>query len=349
MSLSFNTFGRTRTADTRSTDSIQAELVSGSESLHSIGTGIRNCAVKMHDLHKGKKIINLTSEETLAVRLSACKEVIDGLEDNHTIREAYCALESKLSEYCKQVEGFASDAINKVREYTVNLFELFMRKIRICKNVDTSKYKKIDSTMEMVVMNYGDYLQFDTVMDRDHAAVVDDVKSLNAVVAQVGKQLEAGHDSKVIIDAVTDALKNLRVTKFLIEDGIVDIPTEVDANGITILKYVNPTERFNALEKSRTLQDAGWDSVVKIQRSKILKNAEIITRDLNSLYKYTVDLMDAVRKLAGQYTQSDPNTCVNLVRYSNILAQLVNAYTKVFDMAWNTAIRVTNACSTEEA
>jgi len=284
-------------------------------------------------------------------------KIIDSIrtqKPNHSLHDIYVGIEGVLEDYAKKVTTFAQSMVSTVKQYSGSLFDLVVKKLRINKAIDTSKFVQIDTSMRMVLMTYGDYVELGETIGANSVDVDKQIKSWFSVINTIKKQMAGGNTSEAR-ETLGQFVKNINASilvSYLKYHGLIDLEFDMTAasqpDGSTGLVKVSPSKRFNELEQSRLISESGWTDVDKIKNAKVLKDAETISKSINGLYKTVVDFMDESRRISNESCVKEPYICASLIKYSSLLAQMINVYVKAYDMCWTTCLRVCQACMIEQ-
>lgn len=266
-----------------------------------------------------------------------------------TPHDAYCALEGQLDEYAKRVITYAQTLIGTIKRYAADVNNVFVKKLNVSKCVDTSKLVSVDGSMQMVVMTYADYAEIAHPIVEKTQEYIKELYDVMPALTRVRKCIEKGESTANELKTLTGIVRDGKFARYLTDHNLADIEIGEDSSGTYGIVNVIPSKRLTELEESQTLSAAGWSDVDRVKNSLILKNAEDISKQLSAMYKVTADIMDEARRISNSLCVKDPYACTVLVKYSSMLAQMANIYTKVFDMCWTTCLRVTQACYVEES
>lgn len=266
-----------------------------------------------------------------------------------SLHDIHSGLEGVLEDYSKKVATFAQTMVTTVKQYSTGLFDLFVKKLRINKSIDTSKFVGLDAAMSMVVMTYGDYCELGHPIVEKSANMVKEIQAWFPSLGRVKKALKNGDNAELQqkMAELTGKIHEGELISYLKDHMLVTFSYGPGVNGTEGLNKIEITERFKKLESSQVLNEAGWDDVDKLKNSTVLQNVEDINKNINNLYKCSIDLMDEVRRISEAFCVKDPYVCAALVKYGSLVAQMVNCYTKAFDMCWTTCLRVSQACLVE--
>ena len=111
---------------------------------------------------------------------------------NHSLHDIYVGIEGVLEDYAKKVTTFAQSMVSTVRQYSGSLFDLVVKKLRINKAIDTSKFVQVDASMRMVLMTYGDYVELGETIGNNSVDVDKQIKSWFSVINTIKKQMASG-------------------------------------------------------------------------------------------------------------------------------------------------------------
>ena len=358
MAISFNVTASKESL--RDIGLIEEDLVKLRQSLPAMHTSLRNdCTAMVNCKLAQKKVdrlatVGCVSLEQIASSSSEVRGVINSVmagNKDYSLHDIHSGLEGAVEDYSKKITTFVQTMTSTVKQYSTGLFDFFIKKLRVNKSIDTSRFVEIDTSMRMVVMTYGDYCEIgNPIVDGSK----NQVKALQAwlnVLGRIRNEFSKSNDDgiKAELKNLTEMLHDGEMMKYLKTRSLVELTFgEPDVNGIEGLVKVVPSNRFNNLEVSQTLLEAGWTDVDQVKESLVLKNAEGVSRDFRSLYQITVDIMDEVRRISTDYCTKDPYVFAALVKYASLVAQMVNIYTKAFDLSWTTAMRVCQACLIEQ-
>ena len=283
-------------------------------------------------------------------------KVIDSIRETNpsaSLHTIYVGIEGILEDYAKKVTTFAQTMISTVKQYSGNLFDLVVKKLRINKAIDTSKFVQVDASMRMVVMSYGDYVELGEAIGSGSEDVAKQIRTWFSLLTSIKQHMAAGetNSAREVLCTFVKGVSNSLLFNYLSEHSLVEFVFDpkgaTQPDGTTGIVKVNPSKRFQELEQSRLIGDSGWSDVDRIKGAKVLKNAEQISKSINSLYKTVVDFMDESRRISNESCVKEPYICASLIKYASLLAQMVNVYVKTYDMCWTTCLRVCQACMIE--
>lgn len=301
----------------------------------------------MHYIDSQSSLKSCEKDPNLRIFIDALREQNPQL----SLHDVHAGLESILSEYAKKVSSFAENMVTTVKQYSVSLFDLFIKKLRLTSKIDVEKFVGLDGSMTMTILTYGDYCEIGHPIVEKSQEVVKDVSSWGASLGRVKKALKENNNDQIkkMMKELTGKINNGPLVKFLKEHLLVEFQFGVDPNGSGDegLVRIEVSKRFKEMEQPQQLNEAGWDDVDKLKNSLVLKHSEELNKTFSMLYKYSIDLMDETRRISNDYCVKDPYTCAALVKYASLVAQMVNCYTKAFDMCWTTCLRVGQACLIE--
>lgn len=282
------------------------------------------------------------------------QEFVNKLRESNpkmTLHDVHKGLEGILEDYAKKVTTFAENMVTTVKQYSVGLFDLFVKKLRLTNKIDTSKFVGIDGSMTMTVLTYGDYCEIGHPIVEKSQEIVKDIGSWGASLGRVRKGLKENSTEQIkkSMSELTKKIQNGPLAKYLQDHMLVDFQFGIDqnGNGDEGLVRIEASKRFKELEQPQQLNQAGWDDVDKLKNSIVLQHPDEMNKTFNQIYKYSIDLMDETRRISNEYCIKDPYVCAALVKYASLVAQMVNCYTKAFDLCWTTCLRVSQACLVE--
>lgn len=284
------------------------------------------------------------------------KSMIDRIKSTnprYTSHDIYVGIENVLEDYAKKISAFSQTMVSTIRKYSSSLFEFTMKKLRVNKAIDTSKFVQIDASMRMVVMSYGDYVELGDDTRRRTEEINSQISTWFGTITNIKKLLADNKldKAKVVLGNFVKAINESILVKFLKDSNLIELVfdtsgSQVDGS-IGIVK-VNTSKRFDNLEQSSILGEVGWGDVNRVKSATVLKDSEEISKCINALYKTIVDFMDESRRISNESCVKDPYICSALVKYSSLLAQMANIYVKTYDMCWTTCLRVCQACMVEQ-
>ena len=348
--MAFNLRTTTQVESNKTEDQLRALLNGYTGNIKSVATQIRDASVRCIAAKRTSRYVSLMQNEQLVDHDPYLQGIVDKLrkdKPNYSLHDIHVGLEGVVEDYSKKVSTFAQTLITTVKNYSVTVFDLFVKKLRINKDVDTSKFTELDSSMRMVVMSYGDYAELANPIVNNIGVVAKDVQSILPLLTKLRNQLSKKEDVKETLGQLNKVVREGVLAKFLTEHKLVEFTYGTDTNGTEGLIGVGPSRRLNRIEESSILSEVGWNDVDKVKNAVVFKNAESVSKMISQLYKLSVDIMDEGRRLSSDYCVRDPYTCTAVVKFGSIISQEVNLYTKVFDLCWTTALRVSQACLIE--
>ena len=345
MALNLRTTTQVESHETE--DQLRALLNGYTGNIKSVATQIRAAAVRCVTARRAARYVALMQSEDVLTPDAYLQSIVDKLrKDNpkYSLHDLHVGLEGVVEDYSKKVSTFAQTLITTVKNYSVTVFDLFVKKLRMNKDIDTSKFTELDSSMRMVVMTYGDYAELANPIVNNIGVVVKDVQSILPILTKLRNQLKDKEDTKDALEQLNKMVREGAVAKFLNEHKLVEFTYGADTNGTEGLIGVGPSKRLVKIEESNVLSDVGWNDVDKVKNAVVFKHAESVSKYINQLYKLSVDIMDEGRRISTDFCVKDPYVCTAIVKFGSILSQEINLYTKTFDLCWTTALRVSQAC-----
>ena len=345
MALNLRTTTQVESHETE--DQLRALLNGYTGNIKSVATQIRAAAVRCVTARRAARYVALMQSEDVLTPDAYLQSIVDKLrKDNpkYSLHDLHVGLEGVVEDYSKKVSTFAQTLITTVKNYSVTVFDLFVKKLRMNKDIDTSKFTELDSSMRMVVMTYGDYAELANPIVNNIGVVVKDVQSILPILTKLRNQLKDKEDTKDALEQLNKMVREGAVAKFLNEHRLVEFTYGADTNGTEGLIGVGPSKRLVKIEESNVLSDVGWNDVDKVKNAVVFKHAESVSKYINQLYKLSVDIMDEGRRISTDFCVKDPYVCTAIVKFGSILSQEINLYTKTFDLCWTTALRVSQAC-----
>ena len=346
MALNLRTTTQVESHETE--DQLRALLNGYTGNIKSVATQIRAAAVRCVTARRAARYVALMQSEDILTPDAYLQGIVDKLrKDNpkYSLHDLHVGLEGVVEDYSKKVSTFAQTLITTVKNYSVTVFDLFVKKLRMNKDIDTSKFTELDSSMRMVVMTYGDYAELANPIVNNIGVVVKDVQSILPILTKLRNQLKDKEDTKDALEQLNKMVREGAVAKFLNEHKLVEFTYGADTNGTEGLIGVGPSKRLVKIEESNVLSEVGWNDVDKVKNAVVFKHAESVSKYINQLYKLSVDIMDEGRRISTDFCVKDPYVCTAIVKFGSILSQEINLYTKAFDLCWTTALRVSQACS----
>ena len=345
MALNLRTTTQVESHETE--DQLRALLNGYTGNIKSVATQIRAAAVRCVTARRAARYVALMQSEDILTPDAYLQGIVDKLRaDNpkYSLHDLHVGLEGVVEDYSKKVSTFAQTLITTVKNYSVTVFDLFVKKLRMNKDIDTSKFTELDSSMRMVVMTYGDYAELANPIVNNIGVVVKDVQSILPILTKLRNQLKDKEDTKDALEQLNKMVREGAVAKFLNEHKLVEFTYGADTNGTEGLIGVGPSKRLVKIEESNVLSEVGWNDVDKVKNAVVFKHAESVSKYINQLYKLSVDIMDEGRRISIDFCVKDPYVCTAIVKFGSILSQEINLYTKAFDLCWTTALRVSQAC-----
>lgn len=345
MALNLRTTTQVESHETE--DQLRALLNGYTGNIKSVATQIRAAAVRCVTARRAARYVALMQSEDILTPDAYLQGIVDKLRaDNpkYSLHDLHVGLEGVVEDYSKKVSTFAQTLITTVKNYSVTVFDLFVKKLRMNKDIDTSKFTELDSSMRMVVMTYGDYAELANPIVNNIGVVVKDVQSILPILTKLRNQLKDKEDTKDALEQLNKMVREGAVAKFLNEHKLVEFTYGADTNGTEGLIGVGPSKRLVKIEESNVLSEVGWNDVDKVKNAVVFKHAESVSKYINQLYKLSVDIMDEGRRISTDFCVKDPYVCTAIVKFGSILSQEINLYTKAFDLCWTTALRVSQAC-----
>lgn len=345
MALNLRTTTQVESHETE--DQLRALLNGYTGNIKSVATQIRAAAVRCVTARRAARYVALMQSEDILTPDAYLQGIVDKLrKDNpkYSLHDLHVGLEGVVEDYSKKVSTFAQTLITTVKNYSVTVFDLFVKKLRMNKDIDTSKFTELDSSMRMVVMTYGDYAELANPIVNNIGVVVKDVQSILPILTKLRNQLKDKEDTKDALEQLNKMVREGAVAKFLNEHKLVEFTYGADTNGTEGLIGVGPSKRLVKIEESNVLSEVGWNDVDKVKNAVVFKHAESVSKYINQLYKLSVDIMDEGRRISTDFCVKDPYVCTAIVKFGSILSQEINLYTKAFDLCWTTALRVSQAC-----
>lgn len=345
MALNLRTTTQVESHETE--DQLRALLNGYTGNIKSVATQIRAAAVRCVTARRAARYVALMQSEDVLTPDAYLQSIVDKLrKDNpkYSLHDLHVGLEGVVEDYSKKVSTFAQTLITTVKNYSVTVFDLFVKKLRMNKDIDTSKFTELDSSMRMVVMTYGDYAELANPIVNNIGVVVKDVQSILPILTKLRNQLKDKEDTKDALEQLNRMVREGAVAKFLNEHRLVEFTYGADTNGTEGLIGVGPSKRLVKIEESNVLSEVGWNDVDKVKNAVVFKHAESVSKYINQLYKLSVDIMDEGRRISTDFCVKDPYVCTAIVKFGSILSQEINLYTKTFDLCWTTALRVSQAC-----
>ena len=345
MALNLRTTTQVESHETE--DQLRALLNGYTGNIKSVATQIRAAAVRCVTARRAARYVALMQSEDILTPDAYLQGIVDKLrKDNpkYSLHDLHVGLEGVVEDYSKKVSTFAQTLITTVKNYSVTVFDLFVKKLRMNKDIDTSKFTELDSSMRMVVMTYGDYAELANPIVNNIGVVVKDVQSILPILTKLRNQLKDKEDTKDALEQLNKIVREGAVAKFLNEHKLIEFTYGSDTNGTEGLIGVGPSKRLVKIEESNVLSEVGWNDVDKVKNAVVFKHAESVSKYINQLYKLSVDIMDEGRRISTDFCVKDPYVCTAIVKFGSILSQEINLYTKAFDLCWTTALRVSQAC-----
>lgn len=345
MALNLRTTTQVESHETE--DQLRALLNGYTGNIKSVATQIRAAAARCVTARRAARYVALMQSEDILTPDAYLQSIVDKLrKDNpkYSLHDLHVGLEGVVEDYSKKVSTFAQTLITTVKNYSVTVFDLFVKKLRMNKDIDTSKFTELDSSMRMVVMSYGDYAELANPIVNNIGVVAKDVQSILPILTKLRSQLKDKEDTKEALEQLNKVVREGAVAKFLSEHKLVEFTYGVDTNGTEGLIGVGPSKRLVKIEESNVLSEVGWNDLDKIKNAVVFKHAESVSKYINQLYKLSVDIMDEGRRISTDFCVKDPYVCTAIVKFGSILSQEINLYTKTFDLCWTTALRVSQAC-----
>jgi len=315
---------------------------------------IRDLANKCTSIKCLMDIVNHHSE--VGIESLPCIESLKQearLSDNPSVREVYVGAEGVLEDYAKKVATFAQSMVSTFRKYNTGLFDLVIKKLRVNKAIDTSKFVQIDTSMRLVVMKYEDYTELGEGAGTHSADMASEISGWFGYLNTIKKNLEDGKadDARAKLGEFVKSVNSSLLVTYLKDHKLVDfivdsVGEQTDGSGGLV--KASPSKRFGELEQSYLLSEAGWTDVDKIKNAYVLKHAEEVSNNISKLYKTAIDFMDEARRISGDSCVEEPYICVSLIKYASLIAQMINIYVKTYDVCWTTCLRVCQACMVEQ-
>ena len=281
---------------------------------------------------------------------AACSPTLEGLAANnpkYSKLDVVSALEGTLEDYAKKVVDYAASMISHIKNYATNLQALFTRKLRTIKSIDFRKFAGVDTSMRMVIMTYGDYMELHMMCQRADKYAFE-MDTLQTELGKLSKNLADGTDTADQIKAIRDFLVEGNLATELRTASLTDFSFDEENSETAAVTGVTDSARFKSLEESRTLSAAGWNFERVIDAIRYY-NSDYSVTHYNSMYSKLVDFIEECRRISSLYCVKQPTVCAMLTVFSTVLAKQINIYTRVFDMTWNTAIKLVPACYSENA
>lgn len=348
--MAFNLRTTTRVESNKTEDQLRAMIDGYNGSVKSVLMQIRGVSTRCVTAKRAARYVSLMQDDSIVKPDAYLQNIVDNIKKDKpdwSLHDINVGLEGVVDDYSKKVSTFAQTMITTVKNYAVTVFDLFVKKLRINKAIDTSKFTELDSSMRMVVMTYGDYAELANPIAERIGVVAKDVQSILPLLTKMRNALMKKEDAKEILQSITDIVHKGQLVSFLRDHKLAQFTYDTDTNGTEGLINIGQSPRLAKIEESYILSEAGWNDVDKVKNSLILKNAEEINKQISNLYKLAVDIMDEARRISTNFCVQDPYTCTALVKFGSIISQEVNLYTKVFDLCWTTALRVSQACTIE--
>ena len=176
MALNLRTTTQVESHETE--DQLRALLNGYTGNIKSVATQIRAAAVRCVTARRAARYVALMQSEDILTPDAYLQGIVDKLrKDNpkYSLHDLHVGLEGVVEDYSKKVSTFAQTLITTVKNYSVTVFDLFVKKLRMNKDIDTSKFTELDSSMRMVVMTYGDYAELANPIVNNIGVVVKDV------------------------------------------------------------------------------------------------------------------------------------------------------------------------------
>ncbi len=346
--MSFHLRTTTKVDSPRDFKNIAADLKKLDKQLPHIYTDIRVASCKCTMAKSTMRYIDRMST-TEHIRNEQLENVIAALKasnPNYTLHDVHVGLEGILDDYAKKVATFAQTMVTTVKQYSVGLFDLFVKKLRLTNKIDLSKFVGINASMRLVVIKYDEYCAIGNPIADKSALVVKDVADWNASLGRVRKALQTDNDEalKKAMSELTKKIHEGFLISFLKDSGLAEFEFGMSpGNGEQGLNKVVTTDKFNHLEQPYVLSEAGWNDVEQLKSALIIQRADDVSKNINQMYKLSMNLMDETRRISTDFCVKDPYTCAALVKYASLVSQMINIYTKAFDMCWTTCLRVSQA------
>ena len=308
----------------------------------------KKCTQLKDAINKAKSTLSVAHLKEDALCKAAIEE-LNVVRPNYSVADACISLENTLTEYAKKVAAYASAMVATVRKYSANLYDLFTKKTRVCKMIDLRKFTGMDTSMRMVILTYGDFMEF----SKGFRSLFSEwrTKDVDVLLDKLGELRKAVRDDKpteVIFDQITSGVYNSSVMQALKASALVELVEDTLPTGATGIVSLKESDRFKNLEESRVLSEAGWTSLNKLKDTWTLCPEET-AGEINKTYSKVIDFIEETRRFSTDFCVKNPHMCAALTTYASIVARQIDIYTRVYDACWNTLIRLVQACYIEEA
>jgi hypothetical protein len=348
MAMNFKTVGRQESQYTASTLEKMHELWA-----KEVVTSQEQLTAEFKKCTHIKDAINTVKKELSSAKVvedELCKPALEELaivKPSYTPADACISLENALVDYAKKVVTYASTMITTVKKYSANIYDLFVKKLRICKSIDLDQFTGMDTSMRMTIITWGDYMEFNKGIQVNFEQYGVELCELISFIGDLRKAINEGKPIDIISDKITNAVYNNRIMTILKSASLIGYVEDTLPTGATGIVSLSEGTRFKELESSRIISEAGWTSLEKY-KAAWFQNPERIASSINKVYSQMIDFMEETRRFSSDFCVKEPHLCAALTTYSSIVARQVDIYTRVYDACWNTLIRLVEACYREE-
>lgn len=308
-------------------------------------------AAKCIELHKVLSETKKTLNADAARKCELCKDAVNeliGVKPNYTPADVCMSVENSLVDYAKRVVTFASTMITTIKRYSANLYDLFVKKLRLCKGIDFSKFTNMDCTMTMVIITYGDYLELGENISPKADGMQSNIEYLLHQIGAMRKLINEGESYQDVLDKFSLLVYENSVMDFLKKSSLVDLVEGTLPTGVSGVVDITDSDRLKKIEQPYVISEAGW-TFDKLRTSSLAYNVEVASKRINRLYGMIIDLMEEARRFSVDFCAKEPYLCAALTTHASLIAKQINVFTRVFDVCWNTHIRLVQACYKEEA
>lgn len=348
MAMNFKTVGRQESQYTASTLEKMHKLWA-----KEVATSQEQLTAEFKKCTHIKDAINTVKKELSSAKVAEdelCKPALEELaivKPSYTPADACISLENALVDYAKKVVTYASTMITTVKKYSANIYDLFVKKLRICKSIDLDQFTGMDTSMKMTIITWGDYMEFNKGIWVNFEQYGKELSDLITLVGELRKAMKDGKPIDVVSEKITKLIYDNKIMSVLKGSSLIDYVESTLPTGATGIVGISESTRFKELESSRVIAEAGWTSLEKY-KSSWFQNPEQIASSINKVYSQMVDFMEETRRFSSDFCVKEPHLCAALTTYSSIVARQVDIYTRVYDACWNTLIRLIEACYREE-